>query len=98
VVGEGGYAQHAGGAEAQVAAAAGEVEDELGLVAAVDAEGGVAAVERAVEELGAVFDDEVRAVGPVAQRTLDVGFEIGEQLLRHGLGESGNRTEKQIER
>jgi hypothetical protein len=53
---------HAGGsfdAEAQVAAATGQVERELRLVAAVNAEGGVQAIERAVEKFRAVGDDKI---------------------------------------
>src|SRR3954465_11338679 len=69
-------------AEPQVAAAAGQVEDKLGLVATIDAEGGVAAVERAVKKFRAVLDVEVTVVRAVAQRALDVVFEIREKLQR----------------
>ena len=62
-----------GGAQpqAQVAAATRQVERELGPVTGIDTEGRVPAVERAVEKLRAVFDDEIGAVRPVAQRARD---------------------------
>ena len=60
----------------EVAAAARQVERELRAVARIDAERRVAAVQRPVEELRAVLDDEVRLVRPVAQRPLDVLVEV----------------------
>ena len=79
-------------AETQVAAAPRQVQGELRSVARVDAEGAVAAVQRTVEELGPVVDDEVLSVRTVAERTLDVRGQVrddpargGERLLaRHG--------------
>jgi len=63
--------EHAGGgldAQADIAAAPGQVERKLGTVAAVDTEGASPAVQGTVEELAAVLDDEVLALGTVAQR------------------------------
>jgi len=53
-------------AEAEIATVTGQVEGKLGLVARIGAEGGVAAVERTVEKLAAVFDDKVPMVGGIA--------------------------------
>ena len=61
----------------------GQVEGKLGLVARIGAEGGVAAVERTVEKLAAVFDHKVPMVGGVAEGAGDVVHQIG---LRFGDG------------
>ena len=63
--------------EAEIAAPAGKIEHELGLVAAVDAEGRVAPVKRAVEELRTVLDHKIRPIGPVAKGAVDVSRQIG---------------------
>ena len=45
---------------------AGQIEGELGKVAGVDAEVDVGAVQRAVEELAAIANDEIAVLRPVA--------------------------------
>ena len=89
-------------AKAEVAAAPGQVEGELGLVAGIDAEGGVAAVERTVEELAAVLDDEVLAVRGVPEGTIDVAGEVGlrlgnggQRILPERMGEDNDGQQKE---
>ena len=59
-------------AKTQVATTPGQVERELRAVTGVHAERGVVDVERTIEELGAVGDDERHAVRMVAQGSLDL--------------------------
>src|ERR1035437_9590114 len=70
-------------AEAEIASVPGQVEGKLGLVSRIGPEGGVAAIERTVEELAAVLDHEVLAVWGVTERPLDVAGQIG---LKSGSG------------
>src|SRR5208282_1900238 len=53
----------------QIAATTGQVEREFRFVAAINAEGGVQAIERAVEKFRAVGYDKIRADRPVTQRS-----------------------------
>src|SRR5690349_9102699 len=66
---------HTGGrfdAEAKVASAPGQIERELGFVAAIHTAGSIAAVKRPIEKLRAVLDDKVRAFRTIAQRAFSV--------------------------
>ena len=53
--------------QAQIAAAARQVERELGLITSVDPERRIVAVERPVKKLGTILDDEIRALRAIAQ-------------------------------
>jgi len=69
-------------AQAQIPAAAGQVERELRPVAGIDAKARVAAVERAVEELGPVLDHERSVLRPVAQWAIKLAHEVRRHLGR----------------
>src|SRR5262249_43956983 len=49
----------------------GEIERELRHIAAIDAKGGVRAVERAIEGFVAVESDEIGPIGSIVQRPID---------------------------
>ena len=86
-------------AEAQIAAAPRQVEDELWPIASVHAKGRIRAVERAVENFSPVLNHEVRAFRAVAQWTRslpledslrsDRGHHHEQQPGQHHAGERG---------
>src|SRR5665213_2245463 len=63
--------------EPEISAASGEIETEFRLVPAVYAKGRVTSVKRAIEKFSTILDDKIGTLWPVAERTVDIVRQIG---------------------